>query len=148
MAVSSILVRKADGEARLRDWQHVHNVIVPPGALSLEEVRDRAGRHHLEVAYLAGTPVGCTTVRPPAEGSATATVIARVLPAHRRQGFGTELWERGLAHARQLGAVVIETVVLASNPDGLGFALARGFVEVERYLLPGDSVPYIDLRLA
>jgi ADP-ribose pyrophosphatase YjhB (NUDIX family) len=75
------------------------------------------------------------------------TVIARVLPAHRRQGFGEELYARGLERARTFGAEVIETVVLASNEDGLRFAQKHGFVEVERYVLPGDTVPWITLRL-
>ncbi len=39
--------------------------------------------------------------------------------------------------------------MLSSNGDGLRFAPARGFVEVERCLLDdGDTVPWIDLRLA
>jgi hypothetical protein len=38
--------------------------------------------------------------------------------------------------------------VLVSNGDGLRFAQAHGFVEVERYLLPGDSIPYVTLRLS
>ena len=75
-------------------------------------------------------------------------VIARVLPAYRRRGIGTLLYERGLEVA--LGWAderPVETVVLASNEDGLTFALARGFVEVERYLLPGATVPYVALVL-
>ncbi|MET9616166.1 GNAT family N-acetyltransferase [Kitasatospora indigofera] len=141
------------GEALLRDWRHVHNVIIPTDPLSPDEVRDRAGRNRLVVAYLGDVLVGCSTVRPPAAhppagGRAAATVIARVLAAHRGQGIGGALYAHGLATARGLGAEVIETVVLASNPDGLRFALAHGFVEVETYLLPGDTVPYVDLRLA
>ncbi|MGC0416506.1 N-acetyltransferase family protein [Embleya sp. AB8] len=136
-------------DAMLADWQHVHNVIIPADVLSLDEVRERAGRNHLEVAYLEGEPVGCTTVRSPASDSpSTVTVIARILPAHRRQGFGEQLYRRGLEHARALGATVIETVVLASNEDGLRFAEAHGFVEIDRYVLPGDTIAYIDLRLA
>jgi ribosomal protein S18 acetylase RimI-like enzyme len=124
-------------------------------------VRERAGRNHLEVAYLEGEPVGCMTVRPPAgtgpitgagpptgAGPSTATVIARILPAHRRQGFGERLYQRGLEHAHALGATDIETVVLASNEGGLRFAEAHGFVEIDRYVLPGDTTAYIDLRLA
>ncbi|MFF1834961.1 GNAT family N-acetyltransferase [Streptomyces sp. NPDC058231] len=137
-----------DGAATLHDWQHVHNTIIPTGVLSLDEVRERVRRNRLEVAYLGDVLVGCSTVRPPAGDEAVATVIARVLPAHRRQGIGTELCARGLAQARELGADAIGTVVLATNPDGLRFAHARGFVEVERYLLPGDTVPFIDLLLA
>jgi len=101
----------------------------------------------VEVAYLDATAVGCSTVRPPTGDPATVTVIARVLPDHRRQGFGEQLYQRGLARARELGARVIGTVVLASNEDGLRFARRHGFVETERYLLPGDTVPFVDLRL-
>ncbi|MET8694000.1 GNAT family N-acetyltransferase [Streptomyces bauhiniae] len=136
------------GDAALADWQHVHNVIIPTAVLSLDEVRERAGRNRLEVAYLDGEPVGCTTVRPPSGDSpATATVIARVLPGHRRRGFGEQLYRRALERARELGADIIETVVLAANEDGLRFAESHGFAETDRYVLPGDTVPYIDLRL-
>ncbi|MFF4289232.1 GNAT family N-acetyltransferase [Streptomyces sp. NPDC001633] len=137
---------RVDGETGLADWQHVHNVIIPAHQLSLDDVRERSGRHHLEVAYLGDVLIGCSTVRPPVDG--TATVIARVLAAHRGQGYGGELYARGLERARALGAGTIETVVLSSNEDGLRFALKQGFEEVERYLLPGDTIPWIDLRLA
>ncbi|QNE76094.1 GNAT family N-acetyltransferase [Streptomyces finlayi] len=135
------------GDAMLKDWQYVHNAIIPAHTLSLDDVRGRVLHNHLEVAYLDDVPVGCTTVRPPADDTFTATVIARVLPEHRRRGFGTELYERSLKRARTLGAQVIETVVLASGTDGLRFALNHGFVETERYLLPGDTVHWITLRL-
>nr|WSW64891.1 GNAT family N-acetyltransferase [Streptomyces sp. NBC_00995] len=141
-------IEQAGGEALLRDWQYVHNTIIPTAVLSLEEVRERAARNRLTVAYLGEAPMGCSTVRPPVGGGSVATVIARVLPAHRGRGFGGQLYERGLADARALGADVIETCVLESNPEGLRFALGRGFIETERYVLPGDSVPFIDLRLA
>ncbi len=138
-------------DAMFADWQYVHNVIIPTDVLSLQEVRERAGRNHLEVAYLDGEPVGCSTVRPPApagESPYTATVIARILPARRRLGFGEQLYRRGLERAHALGATAVETVVLATNDDGLRFAEAHGFVEIERYVLPGDTIAYIDLRLA
>jgi GNAT superfamily N-acetyltransferase len=77
-----------------------------------------------------------------------ATVIARVLPAFRGRGIGAALYERGLAHARGLGAGAVETVVLAANEDGLRFAGARGFTERERYVLDGESDEWVDLRLA
>lgn len=147
MAVSLLRIERVDGDAGLHDWQDVHNLIVPSAALSLDEVRERSRRYLLEVAYLDDVLVGCTTVRPPTGDPAAATVIARVLPAHRRQGFGGELWARGLAQARELDPEVIETVVWASNADGLRFAQRHGFVEVEEYVLPGDSVPWFTLRL-
>lgn len=146
--VPTLRIEQPDDEARLKDWQHVHNVIVPPAAMSLDEVRERVRRNHLEVAYLGDVLVGCTTVRPPTDDTATATVIARVLAEHRGQGFGEELYVRGLKQARELGAEAIETVVLAANEDGLRFARKHGFVEIERYVLTGETVEWVDLRLA
>ncbi|MBT2364860.1 GNAT family N-acetyltransferase [Streptomyces sp. ISL-10] len=146
--MTELRVEQAHGDARLRDWQYVHNVIIPTAVLSLGQIRERSERYHLEVAYLGDMLVGCSTVRPPTRDAPVATVIARVLADHRRQGFGGELYARGRARARELGADRIETVVLESNADGLRFALKHGFVEVERYLLPGDSVPWITLSLA
>ncbi|MFE9564966.1 GNAT family N-acetyltransferase [Streptomyces sp. NPDC006487] len=137
----------AASEAALHDWQHVHNTVIPTAFLSLEDVRERSARHVLHIAHFGDTLVGCTTLRPPAAGSTTATVIARVLPAYRGRGFGRELYASALAQARTLGAEVIETVVLASNPEGLDFARRAGFTEVDRYVLPGDTVPFVDLRL-
>lgn len=145
--MTDLRIEEVDGDVMVEDWQYVHNVIIPTDPLSLDDVRERVRRNHLEVAYVGDVPVGCSTVRPPTGDEAVATVIARVLPDHRGQGFGKELYARGLAKARTLGAGVIETIVLASNTDGLRFALAQGFEEVERYVLPGDTVPFIHLRL-
>ena len=144
----TLRIEQANDDAGLEDWRYVHNLIIPTATLSLDEVRERSRRNHLEVAYLDSDRVGCTTVRPPVGDASAATVIARVLPAHRRQGLGEELYARGLGRARACGAKVIETIVLASNADGLRFAQQHGFVEASRYLRPGDSVPFITLRLA
>jgi GNAT superfamily N-acetyltransferase len=140
-------IEQPDDEARLNDWRYVHNVIVPPAAMSLDDVRERVRRNRLEVAYLDDVLVGCTTVRPPTGDTATATVIARVLAPFRGRGFGDELYARGLEQARASGAEVIETVVLAANEDGLRFAERHGFVEIERYVLPGATAEWVDLRL-
>lgn len=131
----------------LVDWRDVHNAIIPTAVLSHAEVGERARRNRLAVAYLDGVAVGCSTVRPPAPDSSVATVIARVLPGHRGRGFGEQVYAQALAEARGLGAEVIETCVLETNPEGLRFARARGFTETDRYVLPGDTVAFIDLRL-
>lgn len=131
----------------LADWRLIHNAVIPTAPLSTAEVRERAGRNRLAVAYADGVPVGCSTVRPPDGETPAATVISRILPEHRGRGYGTALYEQGLTQARTLSGAGVETVVLASNAEGLRFALARGFVETERYLLPGDTVPFVTLRL-
>jgi GNAT superfamily N-acetyltransferase len=137
-------------EQSLLDWQRIHNEIIPTDPLSLAKVRERSTRNRLEVAYdvLGDVAVGNSTVRRPSD-DAGVMVIARVLPAYRRRGIGTALYERGLEVAREWADErPVETVVLASNESGLAFALARGFVEVERYTLPGASIPYIALSLS
>lgn len=135
-----------EDDATLLDWQRVHNEIIPTASLSVDEIRERATRNVLEVAYDDDVLVGCSTVRPPSEETAAAVVIARVLPAYRRRGFGTAIYEHCLRRGRELGDG-IETHILSSNVDGLAFAKARGFVEVETYLLPGDTIPFVELRL-
>ncbi|WP_406109478.1 GNAT family N-acetyltransferase [Streptomyces sp. NBC_01003] len=146
--MTDLRIEKVQGDALIEDWRHAHNLIIPADPLSLDDVRERVGRNHLEVAYLGDTLVGCTTVRPPTDDTATATVIARVLPDHRRQGFGEVLYRHGLEHARKLDAAVIETVILASNVAGVRFAEKHGFVEVERYVLPEDPALWFTMRLA
>lgn len=138
-----------DDGTLVADWQHAHNTVVPADSayLSLDDVRERAGRNVLEVVYAGDVLVGCSTVRTPKDG--VATVIARVLPEHRGRGYGRAQYERGLAKARALGAGHIETVVLTSNAAGLRFAERAGFtVEVDRYRLDGDTVDWVELRLA
>ena len=140
-------------ERTVVDWQRIHNEIIPTDPLTLDEVRERSGRHRLELAYLDAwvgrgqSAVGNSTVRRPTDDQG-AMVIARVLPAYRRQGIGTMLFHRGLELALTWADQrPVETVVLESNEDGLAFALARGFVEVERYPLPGATIPYVALEL-
>jgi len=144
--VADLRIEPVVGDGMAEEWRFVHNVIVPPAALGVDEVRARLGRNRMENAYLGDVLVGCSTVRPPGDGG-VVTVIARVLPDYRGRGFGTALYEKCLDHARVLGARVIETCVLAVNEDGTRFARARGFVEVDRYVLDGGSDEWVDLRL-
>jgi GNAT superfamily N-acetyltransferase len=136
-----LLVLPADTDARQRDWRHVHNLVIPTDQLTDGDVAERAGRNRLEVAYAGVELVGCSTVRPATEAE-PVTVIVRVLPELRGRGFGRALY----AHCMRGISDPVQTVVLASNVDGLDFALRRGFVEVDRYVLDGDTVAYVELR--
>jgi GNAT superfamily N-acetyltransferase len=118
----------------LDEWRAIHNAIIPTAQLSTDDVADRSTHHRLTLAYVGDQLVGNATVRPPREPDRTATVIVRILPAHRRKGHGSIYLEAELAAARALSARRIETVVLASNLSGLAFAQAHGFVEHDRYI--------------
>jgi predicted GNAT family N-acyltransferase len=133
-------------DATVADWRLVHNQVIPTAPLSEPDVRERLGRHLLTVAHAGTVLVGCATVRRPDEAG-TATVIARVLPEHRRRGLGEAIYLHSMRVARNLGPASIETVVLASNHDGVRFALTHGFAEVGRDLPPGAVDAFITLRL-
>jgi GNAT superfamily N-acetyltransferase len=125
----------------------VHNEIIPTAPLSVDEIRERLTRNLLEVAYDGDVLVGNSTVRPPSADTTAVTVIARVLPPYRRRGFGELIYQQAMARGRELGGDGVETHILTSNEDGVRFAKAHGFVEVETYLLPGDTIPFVELRL-
>lgn len=137
-----------DDTAVLEDWRFVHNTVVPDAAMSLDEARERIGKYLLEVVYDGADLVGCTTVRPPAGDGTASTVIVRVLPGSRRRGIGAALFDRAMTQAAAHGALAVETVVWAANPDGLRFAEVRGFTEVDRFVPEPGAVPYVTLRLA
>ena len=132
----------------LEAWRRVHNEIIPTAPLTRVEVVERAERNHLTVAHVGDTPVGCGTVRPPVGESRTVTVIVRILEPFRRRGLGTAYLDVALEDARSLEADRIETVVLETNADGLTFARRHGFVEHDRYVVEGQTVPFVDLHLA
>ncbi len=124
-------------------WREIHNLIIPTAPLSAEDVQERQGRNLLTLAYAGDELVGNATVRPPGPTTGIATVIVRILPAHRRRGHGSEYLQAMRLRARELGAQGIATVVLAANDEGLRFAERRGFVETERYTV--DNAEYVDL---
>lgn len=138
----TLTIVPANGQL-LEQWRAVHNEIIRTFPLTAPEVDERALRNHLTVAYLDGNLVGNATVRPPEDGG--ITVIVRILPKYRRQGFGSQYLSVVLQQAL-LGPVAhIKTVILTENDDGLAFALRRGFVETNRYEVGGAE--FVDLTM-
>jgi GNAT superfamily N-acetyltransferase len=129
-------------------WRDIHNAIIPVHVLTSDQVLERLTRNSLTLAFVGDDLVGNATIRPPEPASMIATVIVRILPEYRRQGLGSEYLDAMLAEARGMGARRIETVVLASNEDGVSFAAKHGFVEFERYILDGETAEYVGLCLA
>ncbi|GAA1838699.1 hypothetical protein GCM10009682_63770 [Luedemannella flava] len=135
------------GPDTVEQWRAVHNEIIPAHQLTADEMRDRLTRNRLTLAYDADVLVGNATIRPPRSDGTTATVIVRILPPYRRRGFGSRYLDAMLAEARTMGARRIETVVLAANADGLAFAVRRGFVEFDRYVVDDETAEFVDLYL-
>jgi len=130
----------------LHDWCAVHNRVVPD-PISLRTAQDRSRTQLLQTVYLGGSLVGCSTTGRPDDVGGLGRLIVRVLPDFRGRGLGTAMFNRGLTHVLSWGATTLETVVWEPNVSGLRFARHRGFVEVERYELPGLDGTWIDLHL-
>lgn len=129
-------------------WRDIHNAVISAATLTSDDVHQRLARNSLTLAYDGPELVGNATIRPPRPDAMTATVIVRILPEYRRNGRGSEYLAAMLAEARGMGARRIETVVLATNEDGLVFAGRHGFVEFGRYALDGETATYVGLHLA
>lgn len=135
-------IRQVTDAVAAEVWRAVHNLVIPPSPLSPDDMRDRLSRNHLSLAYVDDVLVGNATIRPAAQG-APPTVIVRVLPEHRRRGYGTHYFQQLLTDHPDLGRCDIATVVLTANTDGLTFAERHGFTEVDRYEVHGAQ--YLDL---
>ena len=61
-----------------------------------------------------------------------ASIAVYVVPEARGHGLGAALYDRCLAHARELGVSRLSATVDALCPPGLSFAAARGFEEFDR----------------
>jgi GNAT superfamily N-acetyltransferase len=131
----------------LEEWRHIHNAIIPTAPNEPDGMAPRAARNRLTLAYDDDVLVGNATVRPP-DDEGIVIVIVRILPEHRRRGLGSTYLAHELTAARCHRPAGIGTVVLATNEDGIAFALAHGFEEIERYVLPGDAIPFVDFRLS
>ncbi len=131
-----------DAAESIENWQRIHNEIVPTDPLSLEQVTERAKCNQLHLGFVDKVAVACSTVRPPSDNA--VVVIVRVVATARRMGIGSELYAYLLNHDWVASAKAIETVVLASNPAGLSYALHRQFEIIDDYEI--DGARYIDLR--
>jgi hypothetical protein len=128
-------------DASLDAWRLIHNAIIPPDQLTLDDVTERATRNQMHVGWLDGQPVACSTIRPPQNDE--VMLIVRVLPMFRERGLGSLLYAYLLNHPWVSSTRQLTTVVLATNPSGLRFALNRGFNQVDEYDI--DDAAYIDL---
>jgi len=56
--VADLRILPVTDDVTLLDWQRVHNEIIPTAPLSVEDIRERATRNALEVAYYGDALVG------------------------------------------------------------------------------------------
>jgi len=129
--MSDLTIRPARSDADLEAWNRVRRIVVPDEPITtLDQMRSMAAepdRVYL-LAELAGDTVGTGLASDSnlADGFATP----RILPDHRRRGFGSAVLRTILeAHA----AAGRHSVASHAEDEGaLAFALHHGFHEVDR----------------
>lgn len=115
----------------------IYNAVWPNDAITMDEVRSfkasvRASVDHL--ARLDGVAVGSAVGAIAAQRPDRVFALVTVLSEHRRRGVGSALYEAISAWAVEQGLNELEVPVLDNDPESLGFAERRGFVEERREL--------------
>ena len=130
-------------DADLEAFRQVRIAVLPyERCPSLEVLRQSAEEPHRRyyVARVGGEIVG-SGLSQLADVAHRAGVAARVVPEHRRRGYGSRILERLVEHASTLGVRGMQT---STDDDGsLAFALHHGFEpidhQVEQLRAVGDE---------
>jgi GNAT superfamily N-acetyltransferase len=113
----------------------VYNAVWPHEAVTMDEVRHfKAAMVDFDdlVAWIGGEPVGSGFVAIMPQRPELPHVLITVLPEARRRGAGSGLYAAVSEWARERGLSELEAVVSDDDPDSVGFAERRGFVEDRR----------------
>jgi GNAT superfamily N-acetyltransferase len=113
----------------------VFNAVWPHEAVTMDEVRHfkAAMVDHADLlAWLDGKPVGSAFVAIMPQRPELPMVLLTVLPEAQGRGVGTRLYEAISDWTRERALGELEAVVNDEDPDSLGYAERRGFVEDRR----------------
>jgi len=128
-----LTVSPAANSAEEQASLNVYNAVWPTDAVTMAEAESfrRSQLDYVDfLVRLDGEPAGSGvgTVGPHRPDQVTA--ITTVLPAQRRRGVGTALYEAISAWAAERGLDTLVARVSDDDPESLAFALKRGFVQV------------------
>lgn len=126
-----LTIRPAETDDDLEQWRRVRLIVMPyERCASVAELRamQRPGRL-VVLAEVDGEVVGHGVAdRSDLEGR--AGLAPRVLPQHRRKGYGTALLRHLAEHAASVGHTKVSAMV--DDPSVMGFPTRFGFAEVDR----------------
>jgi mycothiol synthase len=128
------MIRRAETDADLAAYCEVWNAITPREPTRLEDVKRRIERQpeRLYLVAVEGTEVAGLGFCGPSQSPKRTAIVVRVLPKHRRRGIGSELLDRVVAHAAQLGRPQVSGMVFEDDPDSIAWVTNRGFEEYQR----------------
>jgi mycothiol synthase len=123
----SVCVSDEDYEA----WRQVRMAVVPGERCdTVDQLREQGSPERLLLlATVDGTVVG-SGVADRSDSGGGGFVAPRVLPEHRRRGFGSALLQALAAHVTALGLPEMRAMV--DDRESLGFAEHFGFAEIDR----------------
>jgi GNAT superfamily N-acetyltransferase len=122
-------------EAGERISLEVYNTVWPQEAVTMDEVRHYKASmtDHVDlVARIDGEAVGSGFAAIEPQRPELVPVLVTVLRQHRGRGAGTAFYRAISAWARERERDVLEAVVSDDDPESVGFAERRGFVEDRR----------------
>jgi len=130
-----ISVRECAGDRDLALSTEIYNRVWPRAAFSVEETAAwRAGHDETLEALgeLDGDVIGSAVAAIGSPRPDHVFTVITVLPTARRHGVGTALYEAVSAWARERGRDTLDTFAREDDPEGVDYALRRGFVEESR----------------
>ena len=142
-----IALRHVATDAELETWARIKSVVVPNEPVTPQQLVDNdvPGRLLL-LASVDGIDAGCG-VGAPSGFEGRAFCSARVLPAHRRRGVGTALFQALAEHGRAIGRRGVNAFVDADDQGSIAFARSFGLEEADlqleqlRRVSPGEQPP-------
>jgi len=133
--MAEIRFRRCEDDDDLAVSVGIYNATWPLEPISMEEAQafnERMTESAETVAFLDGEPVGSgVAALVPSLPNRVFTLI-NVLPDRRRRGAGTALYGLVSSWARDRGHDTLRARAREDDPDGLDYALKRGFAEVSR----------------
>ena len=132
-AMPDLTIRRAETDADLEAWTRVRRIVVPdePSA-TIEQMRSMAAEPDrvFFLAELDGETVGSGVASD--SNLADGFAMPRILPEHRRHGFGSAILEALLDHHVAVGRRTVSS--RAEDDAALAFATHHGFVEFDRQI--------------
>jgi GNAT superfamily N-acetyltransferase len=127
-------IRPVDDDAALAVAVEIANAVAPDHAITLDERRQflaQLPRNRTFLAYVDGIALGTSTAFfHPASPHPWCRNL--VLARARRRGLGRALYRAISDWATAEGATQVEVRADEADPDGIDFALRRGFREISR----------------
>jgi GNAT superfamily N-acetyltransferase len=138
-----VIIKRAVTDADLAGWCEVWNAITPREPVGVDDVRRRLRREPERlyvVAETAGRIVGLGFAGP-SQSPGRIALAVRVLTDHRRQGLGSALFDRVLAHAIELEPDWVSGMVSEGEESPASVIPGVDVVELREEHKDGDRVP-------